>query len=78
MLLTSGAVEGYYDAADDLTAYDVLVQLGVAPGRIVAWRTPKFVLDAEVGDQDGEVSLQMSGRAYALTTPGTEVTLAFI
>ena len=78
MLLLTGAVEGYYDNAAALTAYDVLTQLGVTPGKIVAWRTPKFILDAEAGDQDGEVSLQMTGRAYALTTPGTEVTLAFI
>lgn len=78
MLLVSGTVEGYYDNAGALTAYDVLVQLGVTPGKIVAWRTPKFVLDAEAGDQDGQVALQMSGRAYGLTTPSTELTLAFI
>ena len=78
MMLTTGAVEGYYDNAAALTAYDVIVQLGISPGKIVAWRTPKFILDAEAGDQDGEVSLQMTGRAYALTTAGTEATLAFI
>jgi hypothetical protein len=67
VLLETGTVEGYYDAADDLTAYDVIVQLGVAPGSIVAWRTPKFVPDTEIGEQDGEMTLDVSGRVYGVT-----------
>jgi hypothetical protein len=74
-LLLQTAYEGYYDVADDLTAYDVIVQLGVSPGKIVAWRTPKWILDANPGDQDGEVKLDLTGRAYALTTVNTELTL---
>jgi hypothetical protein len=73
-LLLQTAYEGYYDVADDLTAYDVIVQLGVSPGKIVAWRTPKWILDANPGDQDGEVKLDLTGRAYALTTVNTELT----
>ena len=78
LLLVSGIVEGYYDNASALTAYDVIVQLGVSVGKIVAWRTPKFILDADPGDQDGEVSLQMKGKCYGLTSVDTELAVAFI
>jgi hypothetical protein len=78
MLLLSGTVEGYFDAQFALTAYDVIVQNGVLPGKIVAWRTPKFIPAVPTGDQDGEVSVQMSGRAYALTVPGSEISLGFL
>jgi hypothetical protein len=78
LLLVSGIVEGYYDAAAALTAYDVIVQLGVSVGKIVAWRTPKFILDGDLGDQDGEVSLQMKGKCYGLTAVDTELCVAFL
>jgi len=78
MLLRSGTVEGYYDAADTLAAYDVLVQQGVTAGKTVAWRTPKWICDVEPGEQDGEVSLMMSGKAYALTVADSELSLAFL
>ena len=75
-LLVTGAIEGYFDNAAALTAYDILVQLGATQGKIVAWRTPKFIPDAEVGDTDGEVSIALSGRAYA-TTVDDEITFFF-
>lgn len=79
LLLTTGTVEGYYDAADALTAYDVLVQMGNAVGNIVAWRTPKFIVDDPApGEADGEVTLPLSGKCYGLTSVDTEVKLAFI
>jgi hypothetical protein len=78
LLLLTGTVEGYYDNAAALTAYDVICQLGVTPGKMVVWSSPKFILDANPAEQDGEVSLQMNGRCYALTSPDTELYLAFI
>jgi hypothetical protein len=78
MLLVSGVVEGYFDNASDLTAYDVIVQLGVTVGQTVAWRVPKWILDGEIGEQELEVALMMKGRGYALTTPDTELSLAFL
>jgi len=78
LLLLTGYIEGLYDAASALTSYDVTCQLGVTPGATFAWRTPKWILDGVTGDQDGEVNLQMSGRAYALTTIDTELVCAFL
>lgn len=77
LLLLTGAIEGYYDNETTLTAYDTITQLGIAPGAMVAWRTPKYVPNpVEAGEQDGEVSLQLSGRCYGLTAVDTEVTFA--
>jgi hypothetical protein len=67
LILETGTIEGYYDGADALTAYDVLVQMGITPGSGVAFRTRKFIPDAEVGDSSGLVSLDLSGRCYANT-----------
>ncbi len=78
LLLLSGTVEGYYDNAAALTAYDVIVQLGITPGQIVAWRTPSFIPDVDPGDVGDEVNLSLAGRCYALTNVDTEVSLAFI
>jgi hypothetical protein len=78
MLLLTGVIEGYYDGAAALTAYDVIVQIGITPGAIVAWRTPKFIPDVEPGDTGDDVNLSLAGRCYALTTPDTEVSLAFL
>lgn len=78
LLLQTGTIEGYYDAAAALTAYDVIVQLGISPGKIVAWRAPRWILDANPADQDGEVSLAMSGRLYGASVPDSEFSLAFI
>ena len=77
ILLQTGAIEGYYDSADGLMAYDVIVQLGVSPGSIVAWRTPKFIPDAEVGDIADEVALDLSGRCYG-TSGDDEIYLSFL
>jgi hypothetical protein len=65
LLLLTGAIEGYFDGAANLTAYDALVQLGATAGQICAWRMPKLIPDADVGDTADEVSLALSGRCYA-------------
>jgi hypothetical protein len=78
MLLMSGTIEGYYDNAAALTAYDVIVQLGITPGQIVAWRTPSFIPDVDPGDTGDEVTLSLAGRCYGLTNVDTEVSLAFL
>lgn len=78
MLLVSGTVEGYFDNASGLTAYNAIVQLGVLPGQTVAWWTPKWIIDSELGESEIEVSEMNKGRAYALTTHDTELKLAFI
>lgn len=77
LLLLTGVIEGYYDNETTLTAYDTIVQLGVAPGAMVAWRTPKFVPNpVDTPDVDGEVALTLSGKCYGLTAVDTEVTFA--
>lgn len=76
MLLTTGTVEGYYDNASSLTAYDLLVQFGVTPGQGFAFRCAKFIPDVPVAEQDGEVSLEMSGKCYG-TAGDDEIALFF-
>lgn len=76
VLLETGTIAGYYDVADDLTAYDVIMQLGATVGKIVAWRTRKFIPDVEQGELDGEVSLELSGRCYA-SADANELVLGF-
>lgn len=63
-ILESGTVEGYYSGHPTLTAYDVIVQLGVAPGAMVAWRMRNWIPDVPQGDIEGEVALNMAGRCY--------------
>lgn len=77
MLLTTGTIEGYYDAQAALTSYDLILQFGKTAGKIVAVSFPKFVPEVPVADQDGEVSLELSGRAYG-TSGDDEIYLAFI
>lgn len=77
LLLETGAIEGYFDNASSLTAYDVIVQLGVSVGSIVAWRTRKFIPDAKTQDTDGEVGLSLMGRCYG-SSGDDSVYLAFI
>jgi hypothetical protein len=78
LLLTTGVVEGYYDNAAALTAYDILVQLGATAGKIVAWRMKRFIPDAPPPpDVNGEVSLELSGRAYG-SVGDDELTLSFL
>lgn len=76
-LLTTGAIEGYFDAANALTAYDLTVQLGATPGKIVVWRVKKFIPDAAVAEQDSEVSIDLAGRAYG-TVGDDEIVFATI
>lgn len=75
-MLVGATVEGYYDGARTLTNYDVTVQLGNAIGNMVAWRTPKFIPDAEESDVDSEVAINLKGRCYGNGTDDTELTLA--
>jgi hypothetical protein len=77
LLLTTGTVEGYFDGANTLTAYDAIVQLGITPGQIVAWRTPKFIPDVDPSDTGDEVTLAASGRCYG-TVADDEIKLAFL
>lgn len=53
--------EGYFDNADILQTYDTIVQLGVAPGAMVAFACPDFVPDASRTVRDGEVGIKLSG-----------------
>ena len=66
MLYTTGDRDtaALYTAAktSDATPLDILVQCGQIPGNILAWATPKFCPDPVRGEQDGELSLQLSGR----------------
>jgi len=77
VLLTTGTIEGYYNNADDLTAYDVLTQLGTVAGQIVAWRTPKWIPDVDIADVGDEASVSASGKAYG-TSGDDELTIAFL
>lgn len=77
MLLTTGTVEGYYDNQAALTAYDVILQFGATAGKIVAIALPKFIPEVPMAEQDGEVSLELSGRAYA-TSGDDEIRVAFL
>jgi hypothetical protein len=76
VLLETGTIEGYHDNEAALTAYDVIVQLGVTPGRIVAFNTPKFIPSVPVNEMD-EMALSLNGRCYG-TSGDDEVYLAFI
>jgi len=77
LLLETGTIEGYYDAADDLTAYDTLIQLGTVPGSIVAIAAPKWIPDVPVEDLDGDVALNLNGRCYG-TSGDDDLYLAFL
>lgn len=77
MLLTTGTIEGYYDNSTTLTAYDVILQFGATAGKIVAIALPKFIPDAPAAEQDGEVSLELSGRGYA-TSGNDEIYVAWL
>lgn len=77
LLRRSGTVEGYYDNATSLTAYDVIIQHGITPGAIFAYRMPKFIPDVEEGAVEGLASVQMKGRLYG-TSGDDELTLAFL
>lgn len=67
----------YYDAAPSLGGLDVLVQHGVIPGSIVAWRTPKYVPDIEETEEEGEIGYKLDGRALG-TVNEDEIFLGFI
>jgi hypothetical protein len=58
--------EGYFDNADVLQTYDAIAQFGVGPGNMVAIAAPDWVPDADVDDTDGDVSISLSGRCYAV------------
>jgi len=77
VLLQTGTIEGYHINEGALTAYDLIVQLGVTPGQIVVISTPKFIPSVPASDTDGEVSLSLSGRAYG-TNGDDEAYIAFI
>jgi hypothetical protein len=67
-----------YDAAQSLTAQDVLVQLGILPGNILAWRCPVFKPEPDLTQLDGEVGINFGGgRCYALSADD-EVALGFL
>jgi hypothetical protein len=79
LLLTDGIRDAYYDVADDLTAYDVTVQLGIELGKIFAFRCASWRPDVDRDAVDGEASLDMKGRCYSNnSTSDTELVLAFL
>jgi hypothetical protein len=77
ILLETGSIESYYDSADDLAAYSIILQLGVTPGSIVVITCPKFIPDVPVEAIDGEVALNLTGRCYGVTGDD-EISLAFL
>jgi hypothetical protein len=74
---TAPNTKTYYDAAPSLGGLDVLVQHGVTPGSIVAWRTPHYVPDIEETEQEGEIGYKLDGRALG-TINEDEIFLGFI
>jgi hypothetical protein len=74
---TSPDSKAVYDAGSSLAVQDAIMQLGVSPGNIVAWATPRYV--PEISDQEieGEVGYTATGRCYG-TSGNDEVYLAFI
>lgn len=78
VLLETGTIEGYFDAADGLTPYDLIIQLGATAGKTVGIRIPKFVPDTPPGEVDGQVSLKLTGRCYGNGTADTEYRVAFL
>jgi len=74
---TAPNTKTYYDAAPSLGGLDVLVQHGVVPGSIVAWRSAKFVPDIEETDQEGEIGYKLDGRCLG-TVNEDEIYLGFI
>lgn len=66
-----------YTAGRTMSDIDALVQLGDTVGQMMAWRMPKWQPRSERFEQDTEVGLRLTGRAYA-TAENNEVTLAFL
>ena len=80
LLATTGDEDtiAIYDAIQALTPQDLLVQLGVTPGAIVAWRCPRFIPDPGFTSRDGEMGLSIGGGRCYGTVNNDEVKLAFI
>lgn len=64
LILRSGLVEGYFDNAQALTAYDVIVQHGILPGATFAYRMAKFIPNGDMGVIEGEPNVNLSGKCY--------------
>jgi hypothetical protein len=75
-LLQTGTIEGYWDTADLLTAYDVMIQIGISPGNILAINVPRFIPDTEIGAVEGEVAITLKGRCYASSAGEDEAFVA--
>jgi hypothetical protein len=65
LLALTGAIEGHYDVADDLTAYDVTVQFNNVLGKSCGFRAPSWRPDVDRGEVDGEVTQTYSSRLYS-------------
>jgi hypothetical protein len=79
LLITDATSEGYFDNAASLSALDVIVQLGVTPGQIVAWRTRNWIPDGDVSGIGEEAAISLAGRAYATAAAlDSEVVIAFL
>jgi hypothetical protein len=63
--------------ADTYGALDVIAQIGITPGKIVAWNTPNWRPGGENTEQDGEIGLKLAGQCFG-TDGDDEVKLAFI
>lgn len=77
LLFETGTIEGYFDNAGALTSYDVICQLGVSVGNIVAWRTRNWIPDVPLTEIDGEVGISAQGRCYGVSGDDS-LYLAFI
>lgn len=81
LLLSTGDVDTaalYNSAKSSVTSpLDVVVQLGVTPGDIMAWSTPKFLPTPERVEMDGEMGVKLAGRAIG-TSGDDDLFVAFI
>ncbi len=68
-------VQALYLAAQSLTAQSVIVQLGVAPGQMIAWACPVFKPDPSLTSINGEIGVNFGGGRCYGTTGDDEVYL---
>lgn len=68
-------VQALYLAAQALTEKSVIVQIGTAPGRMIAWCTPKFVPDPSLTNINGEIGVNYGGGRCYGTTADDEIFL---
>lgn len=61
-------VQTLYLNSQSLTAQSVIVQLGTAPGQMIAWACPRFIADPSLTSINGEIGVNFGGgRCYGTT-----------